>query len=383
MEHLKIELLPDGEAKITEPKHKNTGALQTLIRTTFYTLVFLLVGVGAFTYRIATLETSISGHGASINIFSHVKNFIGFSDSIIQGAPTDRINILLLGKGGLGHEGPHLTDTIILASIKPSTEEIALVSIPRDLVVWQDQYQWRKINHANSFGEELNPGKGGVFASKIIGRTLQQPIHYYITVDFNGLVQIVDILGGLKIDVKQEFTDSSYPTDDFLTTTISFEKGKQTMDGEQVLQFVRSRHGTNGESNDFARARRQQLVLESLKDQALSLGLIFKPSKINALLKTVDQNIQTDLTNDEISTFAGMVNKFENTDVSRLVLDDSPQGLLRSLITSEGAWVLTPRHGSFSEIAFAVEHVFTAINKRPDPLRVAVRNGTNITKYSR
>jgi len=58
MDHIKIELLPDGEARFTEQKKRKTGALKTLVRTTFYTLVFLLVGVSAFTYRMLADKSS-------------------------------------------------------------------------------------------------------------------------------------------------------------------------------------------------------------------------------------------------------------------------------------------------------------------------------------
>ena len=83
-------------------------------------------------------------------------------DTSLAGAKDDRVNILLLGMGGIGHEGPFLTDTIMIVSMKPTTNQIALISIPRDLGVEMPNHGWQKINQANSYGETEKTGWGGV-----------------------------------------------------------------------------------------------------------------------------------------------------------------------------------------------------------------------------
>lgn len=375
MEHLKIELLPPNKPIPAPPRR----FCKKLIKTIFYTTLFLLVGAVIFSYRIATSDTSLNKNEGGIPIISQVKHFIGIGDEKLLGESNGRINILLLGIGGAGHEGPDLTDTIIIVSIKPTTKQVAMISIPRDLVVWQGQFGWRKINHANAFGESIGTGNGGIFAGRIISQTFNLPLHYYIKVDFEGLTQIVDILGGLHINVDRSFTDHSYPTDDFYTKTVSFIAGQQIMDGQRVLQYVRSRHGTNSEASDFARARRQQKVLQSLKDQIISLDILFNPQKINALLKTVEAHTETNLQNWEIIRLAGMARELANQQTINLVLDDSPQGLLHSYISEEGAYILSPKNDSFSEISYKIKYIFTPLSKRPQPTRVVVRNGTMIT----
>src|SRR3989344_2570212 len=95
-----------------------------------------------------------------IGILTTVKNFIFQPDTVIEGQQNDRINILLLGMGGPGHDGPYLTDTNIIVSIKPSTKEVALLSVPRDLGVILPDSGLTKINHANSYGESKTAGQG-------------------------------------------------------------------------------------------------------------------------------------------------------------------------------------------------------------------------------
>ena len=376
MEHFKVDFLK--ESADIPPKGPNR-LFKNIVKTLFYTMLFLIVGGLVFSYRIATSGTSLSKHNGGTSLFTQVKYFIGFGGDELAGEDGDRINILLMGIGGVGHEGPNLTDTIILVSVNPSDNKVALISIPRDLIVWQGKFGWRKINNANAFGEAMQSGNGGAFASDIISKTFNIPIPYYIKIDFEGLTSIVDILGGLTIDVERSFSDSSYPTDDLLTRTVSFKAGEQVMDGETVLEYVRSRHGTNGEGSDFARGRRQQKVLEGLKSQALSLGILLNPSKINSLLKTIEANVETNLKDWEIARLAGMIKDMANNKTVNLVLDDSPEGLLTSSISEEGAYILSPRSGSFSDISYRINYIVTPENERPQSVKIAVKNGTLIT----
>ena len=106
-----------------------------------------------------------------IGILTTVKNFIFQPDTVIEGQQNDRINILLLGMGGPGHDGPYLTDTNIIVSIKPSTKEVAMISIPRDLSVKIPGHGWRRVNIVNHFGEASSPGSGGEYARKIFAET--------------------------------------------------------------------------------------------------------------------------------------------------------------------------------------------------------------------
>lgn len=301
-----------------------------------------------------------------------------------QGSETgSRINVLFLGMGGEGHEGPYLTDTIILGSFDAKTKKAALLSIPRDLSVYIPKYEWRKINHVNSFGEDENLGKGGKFAKEFISQLLDIPIHYYIRVDFDGFKQLIDDLDGVDVYVDESFIDPLFPTDNFKYKTLNFKKGWQTMDGEKALQFVRSRHGTGNEGSDFARSHRQQKIIMALKDKIFSFSTLLSPGKVAALLNSARQNIQTDFEVWEMIKFANLLRGVKSNEIVKRSLDSGIGGLLTEKVY-EGAYLLEPRTGNFDEIKSMVKNIFNpepekaTISSPNSKIRLEIQNGTNI-----
>ena len=120
-----------------------------------------------------------------------------------------RINVLILGTGGGDHEGPDLTDTMILASL-PATQSgnVYFISIPRDIYL---DYLGDKVNGAYSQGEEKKPGSGLVLAKASIAQVTGMPVHYALRVDFSAFSQVIDLLGGVDVEVENTFTDNLYP----------------------------------------------------------------------------------------------------------------------------------------------------------------------------
>lgn len=311
------------------------------------------------------------------------------TDNSLQGYSNDRINILLLGMGGAGHDGPYLTDTIILASIKPSTGQIALISIPRDLGVEVVGFGMDKINHINSYAESKNPGEGGEAARTTVENLFDIDIPYYFRLDFKAFSEIIDEMGGVSINVETGFVDQMYPTDNYDYQTISFNKGIQTMSGETALKFVRSRHGNNGEGSDFARAHRQQKILFALKEKLLSYSTLLNPFKINDIKNSLKNHITTNLSFANIMSLASLTKSLDTKTIDTVVLDDSPNGYLQSYINNTtGAFLLRPKTGNFDEINKLVANVFseTAAAKKDDtPVQskpiienaiVEIQNGT-------
>src|SRR4030042_2467158 len=118
-----------------------------------------------------------------------------------------RVNVLLLGIGGVGHEGPDLTDTMIFASIDKKGKDVVLVSLPRDL--WAPNIK-AKINHAYAYGQEKD-SNGLELAKETIQLLFNMPVHYAVRIDFNGFTKAVDLVDGLNIDVEKAFVDPKYP----------------------------------------------------------------------------------------------------------------------------------------------------------------------------
>ncbi|MBI4599521.1 LCP family protein [Candidatus Uhrbacteria bacterium] len=348
-------------------------------------LFFLLLGgTAAFSYQ-NSLDAQ-SPLAKTWNSLLSIPPLKGFADNANadMGQTEDRVNILLMGVGGGTHEGAQLTDTLILASIKPSTKQVALFSIPRDLLVTINGYGWRKINNANAFGELANQGAGGELARTTLTQTFDIPIHYYLRVDFKAFVDIVNILGGVTVTVDQPFTDYTYPTLDKKFQTVSFRAGKQIMDGEQALMFARSRHSiNNNEGSDFARGRRQQKILLALKEKLFSSTLLFRPQKIADIIASLRQNISTDLQTWQILTLGATLKKIDSDSIISTVFDDGENGYLVSATGPDGAYVLQPKDGSFLAMQERIKNIFDTFPQEADHSvgaggRVAIRNGTHI-----
>ena len=186
-----------------------------------------------------------------------------------------QVNILILGKGDQTHQAADLTDTMLLTSIDLFTNRVKLLSLPRDL--WDDKLEI-KINSLYYWGKKYQPQNPLNYVAVNLQRIIGVPIHYVIVVDFNDLKQVVDDMGGVWVNVKQGFDDYKYPIKGKENAYpisarymhVSFEPGWQKMDGERALIFVRSRHAQGEEGTDFARARRQQLLIKSIINQLTS-----------------------------------------------------------------------------------------------------------------
>ena len=335
-------------------------------------VAFLILGaaiLGFFIFRNYTMAKWPSNPSAydpitlkpkRIGFLQTVKNFIFSSDQVIAGQQEDRINILLLGIGGSGHEGPYLSDTNIILSIKPSANQAALVSVPRDLGVKIDGHGIRKINNANAFGEAQQADGGGEYARKIFAETFGLNIPYYARVDFTAFKELIDAVGGITVNIERPFMDTAYPGPDNSFQTVVFDAGMQQLNGKRALIFTRSRHGSNGEGSDFARAKRQQLALTAFKQKLLSAGAYLNPITLQKIISSLSRHIITNMDFGQIMYLVGMAKQINSDNVKTLVLDNSPNGFLKAIIGEGGAYLLGPKTENYSEINTAINNIFEA-----------------------
>ena len=302
----------------------------------------------------------------------------------------NRVNVLLLGIGGEGHEGPYLSDTMILASIDKDGKDVALVSLPRDL--WVPGIS-AKINSAYAFG--IEKGDGLEVAKKSVSELFGIPVHYALRVDFKGFEKAIDQVEGIDVDVETAFVDPKYPiagkeddtcgltvenqlADGFVQVvvkdatgsativtednnpftcryeTISFQKGSMHMDGETTLKFVRSRHGTNDEGSDFARSARQQKVILAFRQNVLSVQTLLNPKTIIDLTKTFGASIDTDIDDEDTPHFAKLFQKVEPQRIRHVVLDsgrDESVLVVGNPADYKGQYALVPKSSSWQELA--------------------------------
>ncbi len=328
-------------------------------RRTTWAILFLIavVIVGGI---IITSGGKADADGAAAEqpgLWTQIKRLVTSGDKELAGEADGRINFLLLGMGGLGHDGPYLTDTIILASLDPETKQVALLSIPRDLVIPIPGYGWRKINNANAYGEVKEAGSGPRLAAQTISSVFAVPIHYYVRVDFAGFREFIDEFGGIEVCVDNTFTDYQYPTADYGTQTIRFEEGCQKMDGETALQFARSRHGNNGEGSDFARSRRQQKVILATKEKVLSFGNLINPLTFRKLYGQYTDHVATNMELWELLRLANMVKDVDRDTIISHGLTEGPGGHLEVVIGEDGAFLLQPPGGNFDAIRDLVANI--------------------------
>jgi len=348
-------------------------------RFILYLLVIFIIAFLVFSYQVIFTNNSVSDiFSGKVNIFSQLSILAG-NNSRLRGEADDRINVLLLGMGGAGHEGPYLTDTIILASIKPSIKKVSMISIPRDLYADVPGYGWWKINNANSFGEENNQGKGGELVREVVAKTFNIEIPYYIRVDFAGFEKIIDDLDGVKVNVERAFTDYQYPTEDFKYQVVTFAAGQQTMDGDTALKFARSRHGNAGEGSDFARSQRQQKILQAVKARVLSYSFFLSPRKIKNISEDLSTHLRTNFAPWELVRLIDVLENVDTDNIISKVLDDSPSGFLYPNIIN-GAYVLQPKGDDFSQIQYMTKNIFKKEEALTENkiISAEINNGTEI-----
>lgn len=346
---------PDRYRRQQEEKRKKISRFLKILF--FVVLIFAI-----FFSRAVVSQNSFLCHLGRLSFWRGVIKVATGQDGVLKGELSDRINILFLGMGGVEHEGPYLTDSIILVSIKPSRQQIALLSVPRDLYVPIPKYGWQKINFANALGM-VRSGDGGELASETISNVFGVPVHYWVRSDFKIFREIVDGLGGVEIEVERSFTDYQFPGANYQYRVVSFEAGKQNMSGERALQFVRSRHGNNGEGSDFARSKRQQKLLQAIANQVLDQNILASPQKILRFYSILDKNISSNLDIAQAIRLARLASYVPLENVITQIIESGPDGLLDEKILTNGAYVLTPKSGDFKELTDLARNIF--INSAP------------------
>jgi LCP family protein required for cell wall assembly len=268
-----------------------------------------------------------------------------------------------MGMGGGNHEGSDLTDTIIVMSVKPENSTMSLISLPRD--IWSETLQ-DKINSAYHYGEAKVKGGGITLAKVVIEDIIGIPLHYALIMDFSEFKTIIDLAGGIDINIRNGFTDKDYPVEgkendecggDPLYRCryreVTFISGTQHMDGETALIYVRSRHAEGDEGTDFSRSRRQQEVLVALKDElSRPLQIIRLRQNLN-IFRALDKATDTDMTVGVLLTLIKTGGKADSRKIRKITLDDmftSPPEYLYG-----GRYVLIPKTSN-SDIAVFVQN---------------------------
>lgn len=278
------------------------------------------------------------------------------SSEYIPPKDPDRINVLLLGiRGEDDPDGGWLADGIMVASLQKSTGKVALISIPRDLYLQlPGEVSYEKINTAYAIGFKKYDN-GLDFAKKTVAYVTGLHIDYAVAINFQAVKDIIELLGGATIYLDKPFIEDKQwgCNQDGVCVSFGLEAGRQTLNGESALLYVRSRYS----STDFDRARRQQQVLIAIKDKALSLGVLADPLKISGIIDVLSKNVRTDASPWQIPDFIKLANTVEGDNIIRKVFENSAEGLLYETKINN-IYVLLPTEGNFNKIREACQKIF-------------------------
>lgn len=279
------------------PKERRRPSSRLIIAIVCGLLVLFPVCYAAFTF--AQVLPSFTHVGNPLSILSN-------QDVPLQGQDQDRTNFLILGLT----LDEMRTDTVLLVSYYYREKKLVAVNIPRDLYSY-DGFETTKLASifAHARARKLKDRTyAPSFLTDFLSKEYGIPIHYWVTLNMKGAVDLVDALGGVTIDVERPFTDYKYPTDDYsgyIRPAPHFNSGSQLMDGKTALIFARSRHSLmNNEGTDFARSHRQQLLLQAVLQKAKSEGLLGNVGQLGAYLQIFGKNVYTNMTLAELISAA-------------------------------------------------------------------------------
>lgn len=368
--------------------HDAVARRKTLALAGVFTLFVTLVAFmgAAASYRSVERGTSVLTEFGRLPVISEARQLVFGPAPTDVGTITGKrdnepnlLRVLVLGISGPGHDGSLLTDSIMLATVDLDNNKVGIVSIPRDMAYPRGDGTFEKINSVHAWEEQDHPGEGAVRTAKIFSDYFGINIDHVVRIDFRGFAAFIDAIGGVNVDVERSFADNQYPTTDELWQTVSFKKGPQAMDGATALIYARSRHGTNGEGSDFARARRQQLIMLAIRQKLLSLNTLTDPGKLAKLYQAVTSHLQTDMSPWDAIKLAPIVQDFTPEKITSTVLTDAPDNELIAA-TVNGNFLLFPRANDWSRIKAIIKDPFASQEERdqnaPKLSKVEVKNGT-------
>ncbi len=266
----------------------------TLLAFVFVTVTFLLI-LSGFAY--AYLHTVSAHAGVGIRqLLSTVQRGWNTTVTLKNG----RENILLLGVDTLGNRSSTNinTDTIMVVSFDTRRGSITTFPIPRDLFLAKEKVKINGIYdvalHAGNPHPELQ-------VKTAVEDVTGVSIHRVVLLEMGELGKLIDAMGGINVNIERSFTDEMFPREDVDVTqehdpaklykTVSFQAGTQRMDGQQALEFIRSRHSKDPwEGSDDARAKRQQRMIEGLLDRVDDRDIPHNPGYVGDLLRLYSQD---------------------------------------------------------------------------------------------
>jgi len=220
----------------------------------------------------------------------------------------DHVSILLLGvdeNDKRKEREVSRTDAMVLATLNKTEKSVKLLSIPRDSLVYIPEVGYEdKINHAHAFG-------GTEATIETVENLLDIPVDYYVKLNFNAFVEVIDALGGISVEVPYEFTESNSNDE---KNTIHLLPGEQVLNGEEALALARTRK----KDSDYMRGQRQLEIIDSIIDKSASIGSILKYGDV---IDALGDNMSTNMSFTDMKSFFSYASEGKDLRVEKFSLE--------------------------------------------------------------
>lgn len=283
---------------------KQKGLMQSFIRTFLIAfIVFVILCTPGLAIFGKVADYNPWGEGDNVSLEEELPAIVNEDSPFFEAfSDKNRVNILLLGVN------QNLTDTIMVASFDTDAKHVDLISVPRDTYYHRQGHNSEGENKINAAyrGDPVNTARA---VSEIL---LGMPINYYAVIDYDGVENIVESMGGVPMNIKfnMKYND---PYDD-PPLVINIPKGEQVLDGKHAVQFLRYRKGyTEG---DIGRVKAQQEFMKSAFKQCLSFDL-------PKIAKTVFNNVESDITLGKATKLAANAIGLSGEDIETYLLPNT------------------------------------------------------------
>lgn len=277
-----------------ESKQGNSKKPRSILKITLLTFfsVFLLAG-GALAYMSYQVASVTSSAQQDLNRGERSE----FREATVNPS-SEPVSALILGLDTRDGDLSGRTDAMVLVTFNPDEGSIKMLNIPRDSKVEiSGRYGEDKINHAHAFG-------GIDMTLETVENLLDIPVDYFVSLNFDAFMEIIDTLNGVEVDVP--FTFSEMNSDDNKGALTLYE-GKQKLNGEEALAYVRMRK--QDPTGDIGRGERQKEVMESVIREVASFGSI---TNFNSLVDTIGRNLQMNMGFNDIISMHSYASELDN-----------------------------------------------------------------------
>jgi LCP family protein required for cell wall assembly len=268
--------------------------------------------------------------------------------------PEGKTSFLVLGVPGGQEAGADLSDTMMWVSWDNQQGKVTVIFLPRDIWVPEWRTKLNSVYHYEGLRE----------IKKVVSNLLGQETDYVVVIDYQLVKKVVGILGGVEVEIKESFKDEKYPIagrekDECAGDkeykcryrTVEFNQGREVMDGERVLEYVRSRHSEGDQGTDFARSARQQEVIAAMVGKIKSKEFWLRPKRVVQLVKAIQEGIVIDFPKEKYKELVSFGLKYRQPEIimkalnGELLVNPPPNVKLY-----DNQWVLIPRAGNWGEV---------------------------------